>query len=194
MAGGCLGTIALNDSEIVARLCFQSDAGQDVFGHGKPFDINPQTQKLRYEAIKMKDLRSNGFSVQRVAIFTRSDAVRHRSLQRSRKPRAKVRLIGAVTASTKNLRAQVNSTGTCLFDVFSKPVALNPGHSEIRLVGAVARSEEMKCRVVLVEIFGQVGPYRAIFNGGSLANWSVNTFLRAKYFIASLRVRLHTEK
>lgn len=174
MTGECFGAGSLDNSEVVARLCFQSDAGQDVFGHGKPSDINPETRQLRYEAIKMKDLRSRGFSVQRVSMFSRSDALRHRNRQRARKPLAKVQLAGVVVVSAGAVRSLTDSCGDRLLEICPKPDSVDRGHSEILIVGELKRSEELKCRIKLAELFGEAIPYRQALKRGSLLNWLLN--------------------
>lgn len=181
MTGEGLGAVSLKDSEIVARLCFQSDAGKDVFGHGKPSDVDPETRQLRYAAIKMKDLRENGFSVQRVSMFSQSDALRHLSQQRARKPQAKVQLVGVVAVSAEQLRTLADSSGRQLLDVFPKPDPADRGHSEIYIVGDVKkkRSEELRCRTQLAQLFGEVIPYREALRRSSPLNWLWNFFRQA---------------
>lgn len=158
-AGGAAPAL-VNDEERVARLCYRAE--YPITRRNEHLsDLNPDTDSYRLEEFTWDDFTKNGFSVQRISLFSRGAA--NAALQeRIAKKKAKadpaadtLELVGAVLASVAEVHAIRTLNGNRAFVVCEEPIEGNPAHACIRSEGSYPKGEFLKYRVSLQAAFGQ---------------------------------------
>ena len=158
-AGGAAPAL-VSDEEDVARLCFR--AGFPITRRNSHHsDVDPESGFYRLEEFTWDDFTNRGFSVQRLALFSR-DAANAAYQAKVEKRRAKgdpvdtLEFLGAVVASVAQIHAIRTAKGGRAFAVCQEPIEGNPAHACIRSDEQYSKPEFMKYRLLLQAIFAQV--------------------------------------
>jgi hypothetical protein len=165
MVGAAATAILVDEDERVARLCFKADFPITHDGQ-HPSDVDPTTHLYRLEEFQWKDFSNpdrGGFSVQRMSLFTRTDAVRilrERTQKKvdANKPVNGFDLEGVVAASVGEINSVKDAAGENAFLVTPEPVTDAPAHAAIRASGKYGSGAFLKYRLMLQGIFGELQP------------------------------------
>lgn len=158
-AGGA-APVFVSDEEDVARLCFR--AGFPITRRNSHHcDVDPESGLFRLEGFTWDDFTNRGFSVQRLALFSReaaNGALQARVEKRRERgdPVDTLELLGAVVASVARIHSIRTAKGGRAFAVCQDPIEGNPAHAFIRSDEQYSKPEFMKYRVLLQAIFAEV--------------------------------------
>ncbi len=146
----------MGPEECILRLCYVCEAERAALGHKHPSDVDPQTKRLRPDAISRLDLTTRGFSVQRRRTYTLAMAQADAEERADRDPDMKIALAGMVCTSVGLVFSLTGENGDRLFDVGSDADVQRPAHAFIKLVRNAKPSEVKKYRKALADQFSMV--------------------------------------
>lgn len=165
-AGGVAESMPLvADDETVCRLCYK--AGVPITVDQQFDDVDPASGRLRAVQISKQDLTIRGFSLQRVAMYSRqiaSDepARRERDRKEKGKERAGFVLQGVLLGNVEQIHAVRGEGGEPIFRVYATPNDASAAHAEVKLAPGVKGSQYIKWRVVLADILGTLQPVHSL--------------------------------
>lgn len=158
-AGGA-APVLVDEEEDVARLCYR--AGFPITRRNDHHcEVDPDSGLYRLEEFTWEDFTQKGFSVQRRALFTREAAITAFQAKMEKRrvkgdPADTLELLGAVVAPVAQIHAIRTMRDGRAFAVWEEPIEGNAAHACIRSDEKYPRSEFMKYRALLQEIFAQV--------------------------------------
>lgn len=172
-AGGAVRAL-VDDAESVCRLCYK--AGIPITQDQQyPDEIGPEDQMIRIGQISKQDLTKRGFSVQRVSLYSRQQALaeparRERSRQDKGKGRAGFVLQGVLLAQVSRIHSIGNDEGVRVFNVYQSPNDGGQAHAEIFFNKTMQSSQYLKWRIELRNVLGKLQPL-AVLPSGPRSLW-----------------------
>lgn len=183
-AAGAAAVVPLvPDHEVVCRLCFK--AGIPITIDQKyPDEIDPSSGKIRATQISQQDLTKRGFSLQRVALYSRQLAAAQPARKElARKARnlepAGFVLQGVVSGRVEDIHAVRDDGGQVIFRVYATPNDDSDAHAEVKFAPGVKGSEYIKWRVVLADILGTLQPVESLPPDSSSLGERIAKFIEA---------------
>lgn len=146
------------DTETVCRLGFAADFPASRDGnHSQTHD--PETMLIRLEEFSLDDLNKNGFSLQRVCLYSQEAALAEAARRNADKSDkhgfdVKYRVSGGHFFQVSAVHAIVDGEGSAIFKVLETPTKEEPAHAEIRAHAKVTNSQKLKYRKALREVLG----------------------------------------
>lgn len=163
-----LAGVFVEPEEDVCRLCFSADIPISRDSQ-HPNQVDPVTGLLRLEEISWKDVKHDGFSLQRKNLYSHAEALREAERRDSKKSQQRgvdvhYRLAGTLIARVENINSIADDEGRQVFCVLATPIKEQPGHvegqpahAEIRVLGHIVQKHQfLKFRQRLRDALGRM--------------------------------------